>query len=433
MKYSALFLLTIGSAVCRSVAAQSLPDTVKSIFTVSAELRPRTEFRSGYKQLRSDTMTPAFFTDQRSRLTLDYNSRTLSVRLSVQDVRVWGEQQSGYTTGSLQAFEVYAEPRFSDRLSLRIGRQRIVYDNQRLFGENNWNQAGAVHDAARLMYRSARWEGDLIGAFSQPHGAQGRLSGTDYPSAFPGYKVLGAVFLKCNLPAGMKLTLINVADGYQDTGDAGKIRYRYTSGGRVEHSGNDIYLTLAGYYQYGKNSSNQRLSAFYFQPEIKYTGLRRFVFSAGGEVFSGDNAAHPATTENAFEALYGANHRFLGAMDYFSRDPRDARNAGLISPYLYTQFALNKKWSFRSDEFMFYNEHNLVADDVVMNKFLGFEQDLLVVYKPVSSTEVQLGYSYLLPTKSMEYIKHGNSRLSQSWAFLMITFSPELFRWEKAK
>ena len=41
-------------------------------FTLSAEVRPRSEYRNGFKTPTSDDKDAAFFTEQRSRLYLDY-------------------------------------------------------------------------------------------------------------------------------------------------------------------------------------------------------------------------------------------------------------------------------------------------------------------------------------------------------------------------
>ncbi|MCK5105430.1 MAG: hypothetical protein KAR17_21550, partial [Cyclobacteriaceae bacterium] len=41
-------------------------------FTLTGELRPRTEFRNGFKKLREKSADPAFFIEQRSRLYVDF-------------------------------------------------------------------------------------------------------------------------------------------------------------------------------------------------------------------------------------------------------------------------------------------------------------------------------------------------------------------------
>ena len=60
-------------------------------FKLSAEVRPRSELRNGFKTPTSEGKVPAFFTEQRSRLYLDYSEAKYKFRLSLQDVRFWGE------------------------------------------------------------------------------------------------------------------------------------------------------------------------------------------------------------------------------------------------------------------------------------------------------------------------------------------------------
>ncbi|MCX6260833.1 MAG: hypothetical protein NTY95_08345 [Bacteroidia bacterium] len=60
---------------------------------IDAEFRPRTEFRNGYQQLRNDTTTAAFFTNQRIRLSANYiYDNRFAMQFSIQDLRVWGQQ-----------------------------------------------------------------------------------------------------------------------------------------------------------------------------------------------------------------------------------------------------------------------------------------------------------------------------------------------------
>jgi uncharacterized protein YutD len=53
--------------------------------------------------------------------------------------------------------------------------------------------------------------------------------------------------------------LINANDGFQDATVSEKINNRFTSGGRVEYTKKNLYLTLAGYYQYGKTTAGNKL------------------------------------------------------------------------------------------------------------------------------------------------------------------------------
>ncbi|MFZ2900641.1 MAG: alginate export family protein [Saprospiraceae bacterium] len=415
-----------------SAYCQQKEDTgqAKKELTLSLEFRPRTEYRNGYRQMRTDTSSAAFFTEGRSRLNLSFNMKRFIFYTSVQDVRIWGEKDPRSTVGSIQVFEAYAEPVLAKGLSARIGRQRVMYDNQRLFAQNDWRQSAGSHDGLRLMYKSGKLESELFGAFNQEGGEH--FFETDFSPDFSNYKLLGVHYLRYQTSDLFTFTTINATDGFQDTKDFRKTHFRFTSGGRVERTGKSLYLTLSAYYQYGHTPDGLALRAFYFQPEVRYRFPKLLTLRLGAEVFSGDDATTPSEVSHSFDALYGVNHRFLGSMDYFTRFPKDLNNAGLVAPYLFAIWNIHEKWTFRTDQHLFFSENHFLAGGELIDPFLGFEQDILLTYTPNSYTEVQLGYSYMLPTQSMEYIKKGgNSTLWQDWAFLMITFKPELFKWEK--
>lgn len=403
-------------------------------FSVALEFRPRTEYRNGYRRIRTADTEAAFFTDQRSRLYLNYKMKNFIFHTSIQDIRVWGEQDPRSTDGSLQVFEAYVEPTIAKNLSIRVGRQKIMYDNQRLFAQNNWRQNGGAHDAVRLIYKNKKLEGDLIAAFNQEKGAQNRFFEIDFsPEGFNNYKYLFANFLKYNATDKLTLTGINVADGFQDPENTKTNHARFTSGGRIEYTNGDFYYTLAGYFQYGRTPVGQSLSAFYFQPEIKYTPSKRWTFRLGAEIFSGDNDKKSSATSKSFDPLYGVNHRFLGSMDFFTRFPNDLNNAGLIAPYLFNFYKVNEKLTLRSDYHLFYSSNNFIpaGETEPQDKFLGFENDLLIRFNPNKYTEIDLGYSYAFITRSMERIQNRISpNAYQDWAFVMVTFKPELFNWK---
>ncbi|HNI45673.1 MAG TPA: hypothetical protein PK230_13310, partial [Chitinophagales bacterium] len=138
-----LYLIGLIAGVCTSrLLAQNTtvasPTPPSKVFKIEAELRSRTELRNGYRQLRNDTTTVAFFTGGRTRIGFNYQTPKYALVVSAQDVRVWGETDGRSNKSIFQLFEGYGDYFFSERLSLRAGRQRLMYDNQRLFAQNDW-------------------------------------------------------------------------------------------------------------------------------------------------------------------------------------------------------------------------------------------------------------------------------------------------------
>ena len=423
---------TISQAQADSIRAENAILQQSSLadkkLKIDFEFRPRTEYRNGYQQLRNDTTVGAFFTNQRSRLSASYSlNNRFNLQFSVQDLRVWGQQDPKSTSATLQVFEAYAEPYLTDKLSIRIGRQRLVYDNQRLFAENDWRLSGATHDAFNIRYYSSRISTELALAFNQ---TSERLFGTDYtPSGFTNYKFLAVHYLKFNPIKYITVTGLNSTDAYQDKSKTEKLYFRYTLGGRIEFEKNFLYATFSGYYQGGQNSTGKNLSAWYIQPEVKITLQSGTVARIGVEVFSGDNNGVTTSTDHSFVPLYGVAHRFNGNMDLITKFPTDVRSAGLINPYLFLIQPVQKKFELRADFHTFSLQRDFYVSNKKIDRYLGFENDLIVSYKPNAVTKIDVGFAYLIPTESFAIIKtSGNSKYDLSWAFISLTFKPVLFQ-----
>lgn len=423
------------AAALRSDAALKEQEKPKDkSFKIEAEFRPRTEYRNGYQQLRTDTQVAAVFTNQRSRILFTYEQKNkLILHTSIQDIRVWGQNDPRSTAGTLQVFETYAEPFITPNFSIRIGRQKLAFDNQRLFAQNDWRANAGSHDALNFRYGSENLTSDLAFAFNQ---TSERVFGTDFtPTGFTNYKTLGVHYLRYKVTPNWVLSTINAADGYQDAIFKEKIYQRFTDGGRVEYENGGIYATFSGYYQSGKNATGKTIKAWYIQPEIRYTIPKSLVVRLGAEVFSGQDATKKSTIDNSFVALYGVAHRFNGSMDFFTRFPNDFNNAGLVNPYLFIIKNIGSKFELRSDFHTFYSENNFVVTDKktkktrTIDKYLGFENDWLLTYNPNDFTKLDVGFSYALPTDAMAVIKKvGNPKLTPTWAYVQITFKPQLFK-----
>lgn len=394
---------------------------------IDFEFRPRAEYRNGYQQLRNDTTTGAFFINQRSRLTANYSlNNRLNLQFSVQDLRVWGQQDPRSTAATLQLFEAWAEPYLTNRLSLRIGRQKLVYDNQRLFAENDWRMSSAVHDAVTLRYYGNKLVSEFAIAFNQ---TSERFFGTDYtPKDYTNYKFLAVSYIKYNPSKYITLTGLNSADGYQAKSDPEKMYMRYTLGGRIEGEKDGFYATLAGWLQTGRNPAGKSLSSWYLQPEIRTLLTVGLTARIGAEFFSGDSNDHSRLTDHSFVPLYGVAHRFNGSMDLITKFPNDTKNAGLVNPYLFIIKSIGKKAELRSDFHTFSLMKDYYQGDNKISKFLGFENDWLFSYKPNQVLRIDLGFSYMSPSKSFQIIKgSGNAKYDLTWTYVSFIFKPVIF------
>lgn len=171
-------------------------------FSLTGQLRTRTEVRNGLGNLVLKGSKSAFFTSQRTRLSFGYKWDRLSFGASVQDVRVWGQDASSIsiTDGNrLMLHEGWADlilfnkadttikTKGIDLMSIKIGRQELSYDDVRLIGNLDWLQQGRRHDMVLLKTVHQGWQIDIGQAFNQNNDAFGTTSTAYVPGNLPLY------------------------------------------------------------------------------------------------------------------------------------------------------------------------------------------------------------------------------------------------------
>ena len=152
-------------------------------FSLTGQLRTRTEYRNGTGTLKPKTSDPAFFTSHRARLTFNYKwTSRVAFQFSAQDVRVWGQDASTISPADgakLGVHEAWAEIALANKkdssfknksveyFGVKLGRQELLYDDSRLLGNLDWLQQARRHDAAVFKLLQSGWQVDLGVAFNQ--------------------------------------------------------------------------------------------------------------------------------------------------------------------------------------------------------------------------------------------------------------------------
>eukprot|EP00759_Apiculatamorpha_spiralis_P045085 PhF_6_TR41914/c0_g1_i1/m.63460 len=169
----------------------------KAQFTLQGQMRTRTEVRNGLGNLVANDAKSAAFTSQRTRLNFGYKWDRVTFGAAVQDVRVWGQDASSISNADgakLMLHEGWAEVTLAnkadttikfklvDLLSIKIGRQELIYDDVRLIGNLDWLQQGRRHDMVLLKGVHHGWQFDVGLAFNQNADAFG-ITGTGYVPA----------------------------------------------------------------------------------------------------------------------------------------------------------------------------------------------------------------------------------------------------------
>lgn len=403
---------------------------VNGQFKIQAELRPRFEFRDGIKAPLGEDDKPAIITTQRSRINLDYYQDNVELYFSFQDVRVWGDEPYKTDNPVLNVYQAYAGYHFNDNLSIRLGRQALIYDNKRLFGPRNWNNVGASHDVGLLKYKKNNFNAHLAFAYNND---KEKLSESNYPLNY--YKYLAFLWLNNKFSDNFSMSLMNIADGNQKDGSDSDILTRFTSGiyAKGNNGNKSLGFDAAFYLQYGKSPSDQDLSAYYFSISPYYKFNEKLMALFGLEYFSGDDAMNDNGKSNSFNKLYGDGHGPYGYMDYFTEIPKHNKNGGLMDAYMRLNYDMSEK---SSAEFTLHNlrlTNNIIDTlttpgiSVAADKQLGVELDFMLKHKLNKATEFRIGYSTMLANQTMEILKGGDAGRYQQWFWMMLTFKPTLF------
>ena len=366
-------------------------------FDLSAEIRPRFKNRHGYKTLINKNIDGANFISQRSRINFDFKQDKIRLRISLQNVRVWGDVGTLSSNDTQISFhEAWAEAILSDKVSLKFGRQEIVYDDHRIFGNVGWAQQARSHDAFLFKFIPNKNNRLDIGFAVNADGQF--LTDALYSNA-AGYKAFQYAWYHGNFDKfGLSLLMLNTGIEYLDSGNDQTIDYMQTIGTRLTYKSGKFSIDAATYFQTGK-SRNADVSAGYFGGNLGYKASRNFTFGLGLDYLSGKDMNDVSSDVKSFAPLFGTNHKFNGWMDYFYVG-NHANSVGLTD--------VNLTFAYKKDRFSakliphFFSAAADVFDGTTkMDKKLGTEIDLVLGYKIAKDISFNVGYSKMYVTHSM--------------------------------
>lgn len=387
-----------------------LPE-VSGQFSLNGEFRPRTEFSRGYKSLAAENQKMSVATSQRTRLNALFATEPVQAKLSLQDVRYWGSQPQSVANEdyAVSVHEAWAEVKLAEKLSLRAGRQELVYDDHRIFGNVGWVQQARSHDLALFKI-----EGDIKLHLGIAHHENSDITNNLYrgPDAYKDMQFLW--FNKKWENTGLSLLYLNNGVPVLVSPEKEENRYSQTFGGRATHSFNELSLAANFYFQTGKHVSDKSINAANFLIEAN---LKNGI-SAGFEYLSG-NSYDKSDKVYAFTPLYGTNHKFNGFMDYFYVG-NHINSFGLNDLYLRYEYK-KEKFGFDGHLHYFASAGKISAE---AKNYLGTEIDLGISYAVQPNAVLSAGWSVMLAGESMELLKGGDYATGQHWGYIMLTVTP---------
>lgn len=412
---------------CLLIALSGLVLAARAQLSITGEIRPRSEFRNGFKKPTNGNTKPALFIEQRSRVYFNYFAEKVAFNITLQDVRLWGNTAQIYKTDPslINVYEAWGQYNFTPQLALKVGRQELEYDNARFLGDLSWAQQGRSHDLAKFIYKKENTSFHLGAAFNQedvlskPEPA--RLSGTFYGNT-GNYKTMQFAWFNKKFDTGT-FSLLFFNNGMQNPLDSA-VYFSQTAGFFGNKKINKVKIEGELYYQSGKNPAGKELNAFFGSASATLT-TGPVPLTIGFDYLSGTSAG--SEQDNSFNPLYGTNHKFYGFMDYFYVGNQHGAG-GLTDIFLKASHKISEKLILSADLHQFYSSAEvLMADNTRMSSTLGTEADL--VFKYTFSPEVNLigGYSQLFASDTMEFLKGGDKTATNNWAWVMLTIKPVLF------
>lgn len=416
--------------------------------TLTGEIRPRFEYRHGYQAPADTLQKSAQFLQQRMRLNFGYKSDKYRVGITLQDVRVWGSQSqlNTYDVNTFGIHEGWAEYFFTKKITMKLGRQEISYDDQRIIGAVDWTQQGRSHDAFILKFTDSTFAVHAGFAYNQDKVTSSAANYTVVNS----YKEMQYVWLNKQIKS-LNISLLALNVGQQSPVSVNSTRYITTAGTRIEYKTKPLFAGLNFYYQAGDDvtlnskAKPKKVAALLGGFDIAYTLKERFTVGLGYEYISGQSQTDTSQAyrdiNHSFNPVFGTNHKFNGYMDYFYVG-NHLNNVGLQDIIIRLKYKA-EKWNIALDvhEFMTAAEV-LDAKELAktgnytsMNSMLGTEIDLTFGYLLPGGVNVMAGYSHFLPGETLGIIKNvkdwnGNGRTDQTcnWAYVMITFKPNFLK-----
>lgn len=407
--------------------AEETQNTKENTFSMKVQIRPRAEYRNGVLFPRPKDAESTGFINNRARFSLGYERDRLSIGLSAQHVGVWGQDPQIDKNGRFILNEAWAKLDFGSGFFAKLGRQSLVYDDERIMGALDWNVAGRYHDALKLGYENTNNQLHLILAFNQND--EKTIGGTYYAPGAQPYKTMQTLWYKHLFDKSFNASFLFMNLGMEG-GDAEKqnsdTKYLQTLGTNLIYTPSHWMVGGMFYYQFGKTKSGRDVSAFLWAVNAAYQIDPQWKIGVGSDYLSGSDGVDGKY--KAFDPLYGTHHKFYGAMDYFYASSFvNGLNPGLWDNQVNVAYKPSSKVNLSLAYHYFSITGDVYEGNDKLSKGLGSELDFQVDWVIMKDVKLSAGYSTMLGTNTMKVVKGGNPSHWQDWGWLSININPTIF------
>ena len=353
-------------------------------------------------------------------------SKSLSFQAQVQDARV-GKKTVGPTGAPFKA-AMDLRMAFADvgatsgPVTVRAGRQELVYGEQRLIGHVSWLNAARTFDGVKATIRSKPFSVDvfatsvvrILDSEFDKSGAGNRFAGVYgtttqlIPSATVEPYVLFKRDVNLRAEAGAFGTLKETTTGVRVAGRLpGRLDYGVEMAMQRGSLGTDDISAWAGHWQLRET--------FPGRTAIKLTGEYNF---ASGDSDPTDNV------RGTFDQLYPTPHDKYGLADQIGwKNVHHARAGFEITPFRGFPVTTNyHSWWLAEEKDAIYNAGSAVVARVAtgaLDRHVGQEIDFQVSRALTPQLQAAAGYAHIRPGA---FLKEATPGASYSHPYVMVTY-----------
>lgn len=372
----------------------------------------------------------ANFIIERTMLGFDYSGDAYETRLTAQHSGTWGSREGG----TFNVYEAWFKLKSPKGFFAQIGRQNLSYDDQRIFGSDDWSMTGMSHDALKAGYEGHGHKLHVFGAYNQ--NSDNMSGGTFYTGGLQPYKAMEALWYHYDIAdTGLGASILVMDIGMQggERWKSEKVYRQQLYGTFLSYKRPRLDMNSAFYRQTGRDEHNIPIDAWMAAAKLSYKFGKGFTAYAGYDCLSGDaDFATPPdgqigmarhTKIKGFSSLYGSHHEFYGAMDFFYMSTYlGGFTPGLQNAYIGFEAAPFDKAELEFSYHFFATATKLENAD----KPLGHELELSASYAVAKDTKLSIGYSFMQGTDTMVLLKRTDENRHLNWAWIMLTVNPRL-------
>lgn len=425
-----------------------------SQFTISGQFRNRSYVNYGYGKLPQAGDVPAAIIEQRTRLNTLYQTDKMEFYLSIQDSRVWGQEYGDHNI-SLGVNEAYVNFLINTNLNIKVGRQNVGYNDNRLISDLDWSNWGSALDIARLQYHNAK--SGLKTDFS--FGVNNKRN-SPYQTSFNVRIFRYFAFWWINkkfMDDKVSISMLNILNSENkpditittyDTivlmgGEEYVIENNYT----IEYP-NILYTTLTSgiyanldlskhlvfngqfYIQAGKLVDGRKLFSYFYAAEMA-VNFKKFGFELAWEVASGTDLSDSVNVQSEAHSfnynIYGyEGNPFFGEMNYFL-SPESTNWAGIRDLLFTVWYKPDDKLTITLTAHNFSLDKAYITPFIKADKYLAAEIDLKLNYAINDQLSLGLLHGFMIPQnslKELQNIPYSDEKLPQ-FGRLQILWSPD--------